>query len=970
MRCTPLLLAAALAAANLPTALSAQAPAEKPPLTHDSYDIWNRITTSALSDDGQWLLYGQSSEEADPVVFVKSVRGATEHELARATGPSFTEDNRFVVFTIRPAKAVVDSLEAADTDDDDMPSDTLGILDLRSGQVVTRVPDLRSFRTPAEAGGWVAYHLEAADGQEDEEEEPDSAAAGERGERGERPEREPRAKRRTAGTELVLRNLDSGQERRIGDVTSYTFTEDGGRLVYTRTNEAGDADGVYVMATGSGDITTLKAGKGHYKQVTIAEDQRQVAFVSNADDFASELPLYTLYHWDGSAPTARAAVQPTGAGIPEGWAVADRASLRFSDNGERLFFGTAAAPEPEVEDSTPDDEKVELDVWNWKDPLLQPMQLVQAERERNRTYDAVLHIRDGRTVQLATQDMPDITLPNDGDGAVIIGRSSLPYRQAVSWDGTYYDIYTVDPATGERELILEEFGSSASISPDERYLYWWDELQLAWFARPLDGGAARNITAALPHPVHNELHDAPSEPGSYGMGGWTQGDARVLIYDRYDVWEVDPSGSAAPRNITEGVGRANDIRFRVTRLDREEDFLDPDAPLLLSAFHMLTKQDGFYRDRIRGDQRPARLIMEDVSFGNPSKADDADVLLITRSTFQDYPDLYITDPDFRAFERKSAANPQQAEYRWGSAETVEWNSVMGEPLQGILYKPEGFDPSQQYPMMVYFYERLSDGLHRHVTPSAGGSSINTAYYVSNGYLVFQPDIPYRIGYPGESAMNAVVPGVLSLLDEGFVDRDRIGVQGHSWGGYQIAYMVTKTDLFAAAEAGAPVVNMISAYGGIRWSSGMSRMFQYEKTQSRLGGTLWETPMRFIENSPIFWADKVNTPVLMLHNDEDGAVPWYQGIEYFTALRRLSKPVWMLNYNGEDHGLRQAQNRKDWTIRMAQFFDHYLKGAPPPVWMEYGIPATEKGVNMGLELVEGRPTIISEQGGRGGQSGGH
>ena len=259
-------------------------------------------------------------------------------------------------------------------------------------------------------------------------------------------------------------------------------------------------------------------------------------------------------------------------------------------------------------------------------------------------------------------------------------------------------------------------------------------------------------------------------------------------------------------------------------------------------------------------------------------------------------------------------------------------------------------------MMVYFYERSSDGLHQHFSPGPSRSSINRALYVSRGYLLFVPDIPYKIGWPGESAMNAVMPGVLSLVDEGFVDRGRIGVQGHSWGGYQISYMITRTNLFAAAEAGAPVSNMTSAYGGIRWASGMSRMFQYERTQSRIGGTLWDAQHRYIENSPLFQADKVETPLLMMHNDEDGAVPWYQGIEYFVALRRLQKPVWMLNYNGEGHGLGQRQNQKDWAVRMQQFFDHYLMDAPAPVWMEEGVPATMKGRTLGLEPAETRRPV--------------
>ena len=212
-----------------------------------------------------------------------------------------------------------------------------------------------------------------------------------------------------------------------------------------------------------------------------------------------------------------------------------------------------------------------------------------------------------------------------------------------------------------------------------------------------------------------------------------------------------------------------------------------------------------------------------------------------------------------------------------------------------------------------------------------------------------PDIKYRTGYPGQSCYDAVMSGVMSLMDRGFVDDKHIGVQGQSWGGYQVAYLVTQTNLFAAAMAGAPVSNMTSAYGGIRWRSGLSRMFQYEHTQSRIGGTLWEKPIQYIENSPLFFVEKINTPLLIRHDDKDGAVPWYQGIELFVALRRLNKPAWLLNYNDEPHNLVRRANMMDLTIRMKQFFDHYLKEAPAPVWMEEGIPATEKGRTLGYEI---------------------
>ncbi|HQU55264.1 MAG TPA: prolyl oligopeptidase family serine peptidase, partial [Saprospiraceae bacterium] len=226
------------------------------------------------------------------------------------------------------------------------------------------------------------------------------------------------------------------------------------------------------------------------------------------------------------------------------------------------------------------------------------------------------------------------------------------------------------------------------------------------------------------------------------------------------------------------------------------------------------------------------------------------------------------------------------------------------------------------------------------------------YYASNGYVIFNPNIPYKIGYPGESAFNAVMSGVTALLNSGFIDPDRVGVQGHSWGGYQIAQLITRTKLFRCAEAGAPVVNMFSAYGGIRWGSGMSREFQYEHTQSRIGGTIWEYPLRYFENSPLFFLDKIETPVLIMHNDNDSAVPWYQGIEFFTGLRRLNKPAWMLNYNGEPHWPTKWQNRVDFQHRMAQFFDHYLQDGPLPLWMQQGVPAIEKGINQGFEISAG------------------
>ncbi|NJD11343.1 MAG: S9 family peptidase [Gemmatimonadetes bacterium] len=955
----------------LASGASAQAGPGKP-LDHGVYGYWNRISGQALSHDGAWALYEVEADSVDATLHIAGLNGGTAQHIARGDNGEFTADARFAIFLLKPAKQAVRQARLDKKKPEELPTDSLGILDLGSG-MITRIARVKSFKLPRRSGAYLAYQLVKPEAKPDSA-GPDSARAAPgaqppkpAAEPGRQPEPAPgtaaapaaQAKKkdepkREEGTELVLRTLATGEERRIADVVWYGFTEDGTRLVYTAGNKAGTAEGAFELATRRGAQTpTLLLGKGNYLTPGVDKAGRQVAFLANTADFTAERPEFTLYYWDGRAAAAAPVADARTPGVPEGWWVSENGSVSFSESGARLFFGTAPKPAPPPADTALSDEQVKVDVWHWQDPLIQPMQLSQLEQEKKRTYLAAYDFQGRRAVQLATRDIPDIEVANRGDGTIALGASGLPYQIATQWgeDGT--DFYLVDVATGRATRVIEYLSGRAQLSPEGRWLTWYDRQQRQWLALDTRTRQQRVVSAGLP-PVFDEQHDTPDLPTAYGSAGWTLNDDLFLIYDRHDLWAVDPTGRRAPANVTDGEGRKQNLRFRYVRLDPEERAIDPSRDLLLRAFQLWTKQAGFYRDRMAAGAAPVQLLMAEKSFGQPTRARDADVLLVTRGDFREFPDLWVTEPSFRKFTRLSDANPQQQQYSWGTAELVTWRSGDGELLQGVLYKPDGFDPAKRYPMMVYFYERMSDGLYSHVVPAAGSSSINTTFYVSRGYLVFNPDIPYRTGYPGESALKAVIPGVLELIDQGFVDERHIGVQGHSWGGYQIAYLVTKTDIFAAAEAGAPVANMTSAYGGIRWESGMSRQFQYEKTQSRIGGTLWNAPLHFIENSPIFWADKVQTPLLMMHNDADGAVPWQQGIEYFLALRRLSKPVWMLNYNGEAHGLRKPQNRYDWTVRLQQFFDHYLLGAPAPVWLSRGVPALQKGKTLGLELAATTP----------------
>jgi dipeptidyl aminopeptidase/acylaminoacyl peptidase len=367
--------------------------------------------------------------------------------------------------------------------------------------------------------------------------------------------------------------------------------------------------------------------------------------------------------------------------------------------------------------------------------------------------------------------------------------------------------------------------------------------------------------------------------------------------------------------------------------------------VIVQAFNERSKSEGFMTANLDNGSDPTVLIMGDKKIDKVLKAKLAPVVIWTRENVSEFPNLWSSDTSFEKCDRLSDANPQQKSFVWPKVQLVHWTSFSGKALEGLLYLPETMDSTKKYPMIVYFYERNADNLNAFTAPSPTRSTVNRTHYTSNDYLVFIPDITYETGNPGKSAFDAVVSGTQYLCNRfQFVDRDKIGVQGQSWGGYQTAWLITQTNLFSAAMAGAPVSNMTSAYGGIRWQTGMSRMFQYEKDQSRIGGSLWEKPLSYIENSPLFYAPKIETPLLIMHNDNDGAVPWYQGIELFTAMRRLNKPAWMLTYNNEEHNLKAESwaNRMDLTIRMKQFFDHYLKGEPMPDWMKNGLPATRKG----------------------------
>ncbi|MEO8434179.1 MAG: prolyl oligopeptidase family serine peptidase [Pyrinomonadaceae bacterium] len=971
--------------ASFPTAAHAQqvATSTKRPLTHQDYDSWRSIQAPQISRDGKFVAYASMPQDGDGEIVVRNVVSGAEWRAprgyrppvpppddpgvnagevlaaqARLIRPVFTADGRFVVFSIEPTKAEVNKAKKEKKKPEEMPRNSMGIMDVSNG-TITRVEKVKNFQVPEDGSGFIAYLMEPSgtpsgsptvrEGSKEAtptESPAPSPAPGTSASPEPEPSPSPRgpmsgrgSKKKEYGSDLILRNMTNASERKFNDVLDYTLSKDARTLVFAVSAKKEETNGVFTFPTNSapaGGPVVLIIGKGKYLKPTWDEDQTQLAFISDKDDANSRQPKFKVYHWNRNKDQAAEIVSVSSPDFRKDFVVSEKANLGFSLDGSRLFLGVAPPPEPEknADEENPADEKVLVDLWHWKDDYVQTIQKVRAEQERNKSYRAVYHLKDKKFVQIADETMETISPANDGRYA--IGSDNREFRTMADYNPGLTDYYLVNTSTGVRKLIAKKQRSGVSLSPNGKYALYFDGKD--WFTYSVSDGRVVNLTSSLPVHFFNEENDTPSTPGSYGNAGWTRDDAYVLLYDRFDIWQVPPDGRSA-KNLTDGLGRREKTALRYVRLDPKERWIDPATSMLLHAENEETRDSGFYRDKVDGGL-PEKLVMGAKDFNNPTKAKDADVMVLSASRFDEFPDLWTTGPGFRDLKKISNGDEQRAQFKWGTAELVSFKNVDGVPLKGLLLKPENFDPKRKYPMIVYIYERLSQGLHAFRNPGPG-TSINPTFYVSHDYLVFMPDIVYTIGYPGQSALKCVLPGIQAVSDRGFVDEKAIGIQGHSWGGYQIAYMVTQTNRFRAAAPGALVSNMTSAYSGIRWGTGLPRQFQYEQSQSRIGGSLWEYPMRFLENSPVFRADRVETPIMMIHNDEDDAVPWYQGIEYYLALRRLGKEVYLFSYNGEKHGLRKRINQKDYTRRLQEFFDHYLKGAPAPEWMEKGIPYLQR-----------------------------
>ncbi|PSL46593.1 dipeptidyl aminopeptidase/acylaminoacyl peptidase [Chitinophaga niastensis] len=925
----------------------------KKPLDHSVYDSWQSIGTKLISNNGQWVVYTITPQEGDANLVIFDRKTGQSINIPRGSSPVITNDSRYVVFSIRPLfkdtrDAKIKKKKAAE-----MPKDSMGIVTLGKPDVL-KFPTVKSFKTPAKGSGLLAYLVEkpAADTAKSKGKgfTPPKIAKD-----NDRADDDKGAGAGTEGGTLVIRQLLTGMQDTVKNAAEYTFSKPGNNLLIEIAEDKKDSlsrNGVLLWHAINRKTDTLSRGYGDYKQFAFDEKGEQAAYFGTRDSTKALQPFYKLYYFKPGQDSAFAVADKSSSGLPANWSISPNSLIYFSKDGQRLFFGTAPIL-PVKDTNIVEFEVAKVDIWNYKDDYLQPMQLKNADKELKRSYAAVYYPAAKRVLQLSDKDLENVVVPAEGNSTNALGYTDKGERVPLQWVGrTLKTAWLVNVNDGTRKKVKEKLDGDFSISPNGKYITWYDLVNKQWFTYENATGTVINISKGIPTKVFDEEDDHPDVPEAYGIAGWMENDQFAYIYDRYDIWQVDPTGKTAPVAITGNVGRKDKIRFRYLRLDPEQKFFRPGETLMLSAFQDSTKYNGYYSLQLPAKKSkavlPKQIVLGPYTYADLLKAKDAAAYTFTKGNYVLSPDVYAGVQIDKA-DKVSSTNPQQQGYNWGTAELYKWTTFSGKPAEGILYKPENFDSSKQYPVIFYFYEKLTDGLYNYQAPAPTPSRLNISFFVSRGYLVFAPDISYENGYPGKSAYNYIVSAAEDLAKKPWADGKNMGIQGQSWGGYQVAYLITQTNIFKAAWAGAPVANMTSAYGGIRWESGMNRQFQYEHSQSRIGATLWEKPELYIQNSPLFNLPRVTTPVAIMSNDADGAVPWYQGIEMFTGLRRLGKPVWLLNYNNEAHNLIQRQNRKDIQRREQQFFDHFLKGAAAPQWLESGVPATEKGINWGWDL---------------------
>jgi len=885
--------------------------AQKKAMTLTDVMQFKSLSEQRISNDGRWVSASVWPDRGDGYVLIKQTRGRKEYTIELGKNPMFSNDSKWVAIRVTHPFETLNTIKKPS----EKPNDGMSLLNLESGLLIERV-NVKNY-VFSESSDKIFVHYFVA--------KPDSHT------------QNLTRSQNDSGSLLEVIDLSTSVSTKIEQVVAFTtdslsqylvaFVSDtlitDNRLISIRLTEL-QSEPVIIQR----DSALL------FTNFTWDHQNQHLYYLTSRED-DSYNAVNNVVRWIPSSVTSEVLVQ----GLVIGKVIPIRNSLKFNKEDNLLFFGVQSQPNPKASKEKSQDpfdfdsilQDVELDVWHGNDPRIKTHEKVVWNQQKNQTFLSVLNLQTRTWTQLADESLRTVIRPESGIHT--LGFDDTNYLRDITWKGSASnDIYLINILTADRTLLLHNSDAQGQLSPDgSQFVYYLDR---NWFVKSVQTGVERNLTEHINTPFYDEDHDSPADPNGYGIAGWNKDGNLVYIYDKYDIWQFDLTNGEF-QNITQQ-GRASLTQFRIIDAHKEHSFLEKGSTYLVTGYHDAKKNYGFFTLQL-GQNKITKTLGSQHRYRFIQKASDTGSVLYSREDYSEFPDLWVVeDISFNRPTRITNLNSQLEAFAWGTSTLVEWSSIDGKPVQGVLILPGNYEVGKKYPVIVYFYELFSQRLHE-FNPQLVNHRPSFPFYASNGYAVFLPDVRYTQGLPGYSAIKYIVPGVQKIIDMGIADPNAIGLHGHSWSGYQAAHMITMTDIFAAAVTGAPVSNMTSAYSGIRWGSGLARQFQYEKTQSRIGKTLWERPDLYIENSPVFYADRINTPLLIQFGDADEAVPWYQGIELYLALRRLDKEVIFLQYHGEPHHLQKYANKLDYSIKMKEYFDHYLKGLPAAEWIKNGVP---------------------------------
>lgn len=911
---------------------------QKKVIDHNAFNDWKTLSKNQISNSGKFVTYEINPLRGDGYLYLFNTTSNKLDSFFRAKNATISLDESFMAFTITAGFDTLRKCELNKIDKKKWPKDTLAVYLFETGEL-QKFANIKSHQL-ANDNNWMSY-------LENENKLPADVVVKKKKAKKIRSTRKSKKKKaeepKSEGTVLRVWNPISKEEFTSKNVTEYLISKKGTRLAYV--TQLGDSSDLNLINLKTKESKLIKRSVD-IKSLTFNEKESTLAFLMSPD--TNKVKVYDLHALNIESNALKSLIDTTKNKLPAGKSVSENGNLQFSKNGKLLYFGVAETPKEAPKDSLLESEKPKLDVWHYAENRLQPQQLKQLKNDQKATDLYVYHFADDHFVQL-TDDTLTVDIDLENEQNVLLASSNEKYALDYQWDlSDKEDVYLVDVNSGQKKLLQKEVRYYEALSSKSDQFITFDFDQQQYYALNINSGARTCLTCEAPKiDWVEDINGMPMDAGPRGFFGWNKTGTECYLKSRFDLYSYDFITKKLIC-LTNHEGEKKNIEFEPRKWNNDSSFVDLEN-VYLKGLNLKTKGSHVYEFQ---DGKFVETLYLDEGITSIMKSKMDDVRIMRSSTIIKYPDLFLSKAEFSSLKQISNTNPTQKDYNWASVELVNWKSYEGLELEGLLYKPENYDVSKKYPMIVYYYELLSEGLHNYYSPKPTASVVHPTEYASAGYFIFIPDIRYKEGHPAKSAYDCIMSGTDAMLKlYPAVDSTRLGLQGQSWGGYQTAQLITMTNRYRAAMAGAPVSNMFSAYGGIRWGTGINRQFQYEKTQSRIGKTIWEAPELYIENSPLFHLPKVKTPLLIMHNDADGAVPWYQGIELYNGLRRLKKPCWLLNYNDDDHNLMKNANRIDLSIRMRQFFDHYLNNQPAPKWLIEGIPALKKGEELRYELIE-------------------